>query len=65
MNHGSKVAINGFGRVDVWLSVRCSEQKGYEVVAININRSKMLAHLLKYDTAQCRLAGHVAKASTL
>ena len=37
----------------VWLSVRCSVAEGYEIVAINdLTSPKMLAHLLKYDTAQ-------------
>ena len=38
---------------DVWLSDRCSVLEGYEVVAINdLTSPKMLAHLLKYDSAQ-------------
>ena len=48
-----KVAINGFGRI-VRLEFRqMFGEEGYEVVAINdLTSPKMLAHLLKYDSAQ-------------
>jgi len=38
--------------------------EGYEVVAINdLTNPKMLAHLLKYDSAQGRYAGHTVEAT--
>ena len=47
-----KVAINGFGRIGR-LDRQMFGAEGYEVVAINdLTSPKMLAHLLKYDTAQ-------------
>ena len=58
----TKVAINGFGRIGR-LAFRHAfrqmfEAEGYEVVAINdLTSPKMLAHLLKYDTAQGGFAG--------
>ena len=37
--------------------------EGYEVVAINdLTNPKMLAHLLKYDSAQGRYDGHTVEA---
>ena len=49
----------------VWRSVRCSEADGYEVVAINdLTSPKMLAHLLKYDTAQGSFWAESARTST-
>ena len=46
----------------VWHSDRCLAQRGYEVVAINdLTDPKMLAHLLKYDTAQGGYAGHIGE----
>ena len=48
-----KVAINGFGRIGRLAFRQMFEAEGYEVVAINdLTSPKMLAHLLKYDTAQ-------------
>ncbi len=48
-----KVAINGFGRIGRLAFRQMFGAEGYEVVAINdLTSSKMLAHLLKYDTAQ-------------
>ena len=48
-----KVAINGFGRIGRLAFRQMFEADGYEVVAINdLTSPKMLAHLLKYDTAQ-------------
>lgn len=50
-----KVAINGFGRIGRLAFRQMFGAKGYEVVAINdLTDPKMLAHLLKYDTAQGR-----------
>ncbi|WP_277061815.1 type I glyceraldehyde-3-phosphate dehydrogenase [Solobacterium moorei] len=49
----TKVAINGFGRIGRLAFRQMFEAEGYEVVAINdLTSPKMLAHLLKYDTAQ-------------
>ena len=53
-----KVAINGFGRIGRLAFRQMFDAKGYEVVAINdLTSPKMLAHLLKYDTAQGGFAG--------
>ncbi|MEG2938523.1 MAG: glyceraldehyde 3-phosphate dehydrogenase NAD-binding domain-containing protein, partial [Vagococcus sp.] len=50
-----KVGINGFGRIGRLAFRRIQEVEGLEVVAINdLTDSKMLAHLLKYDTTQGR-----------
>ena len=52
-----KVAINGFGRIGRLAFRQMFGAEGYEVVAINdLTSPKMLAHLLKYDTAQGRYA---------
>ena len=48
-----KVAINGFGRIGRLAFRQMFGAEGYEVVAINdLTSPKMLAHLLKFDTAQ-------------
>ena len=48
-----KVAINGFGRIGRLAFRQMFGAKGYEIVAINdLTSPKMLAHLLKYDSAQ-------------
>ena len=48
-----KVAINGFGRIGRLAFRQMFDAEGYEVVAINdLTSPDMLAHLLKYDTAQ-------------
>ncbi|MGE4384907.1 MAG: type I glyceraldehyde-3-phosphate dehydrogenase [Endomicrobiaceae bacterium] len=48
-----KVAINGFGRIGRLAFRQMFGASGYEVVAINdLTSPKMLAHLLKYDSAQ-------------
>ena len=53
-----KVAINGFGRIGRLAFRQMFEAEGYEVVAINdLTSPKMLAHLLKYDTAQGSFRG--------
>lgn len=53
-----KVAINGFGRIGRLAFRQMFEAEGYEVAAINdLTSPKMLAHLLKYDTAQGGFAG--------
>ncbi len=52
-----KVAINGFGRIGRLAFRQMFSAEGYEVVAINdLTNPKMLAHLLKYDSAQGRYA---------
>ena len=52
-----KVAINGFGRIGRLAFRQMWGAPGYEVVAINdLTSPKMLAHLLKYDSAQGRYA---------
>lgn len=52
-----KVAINGFGRIGRLAFRQMFGAQGYEVVAINdLTDAKMLAHLLKYDSAQGRYA---------
>ena len=53
-----KVAINGFGRIGRLAFRQMFGAEGYEVVAINdLTKPSMLAHLLKYDTAQGGYAG--------
>ncbi len=50
-----KVAINGFGRIGRLAFRQMFGAEGYEVVAINdLTKPSMLAHLLKYDSAQGR-----------
>ena len=52
-----KVAINGFGRIGRLAFRQMFGAEGYEVVAINdLTNPSMLAHLLKYDSAQGRYA---------
>ena len=52
-----RVAINGFGRIGRLAFRQMFAAEGYEVVAINdLTDAKMLAHLLKYDSAQGRYA---------
>ncbi len=56
-----KVAINGFGRIGRLAFRQMFGAEGYEVVAINdLTSPKMLAHLLKYDTAQGRYEHEVS-----
>ena len=53
-----KVAINGFGRIGRLAFRQMFGAEGYEVVAINdLTSPAMLAHLLKYDTAQGAYCG--------
>ncbi len=50
-----KVAINGFGRIGRLVYRQIYNMEGIEVVAINdLTSPKVLAHLLKYDSAQGR-----------
>ncbi len=52
-----KVAINGFGRIGRLAFRQMFGAQGYEIVAINdLTSPAMLAHLLKYDSAQGRYA---------
>ena len=57
-----KVAINGFGRIGRLAFRQMFEAEGYEVVAINdLTSPDMLAHLLKYDTAQGSFLGYIGE----
>ena len=57
-----KVAINGFGRIGRLAFRQMFDAEGYEIVAINdLTSPKMLAHLLKYDTAQGAYCGKLGK----
>ena len=50
-----KVAINGFGRIGRLVYRQIHDMEGIDVVAINdLTSPKVLAHLLKYDSAQGR-----------
>lgn len=56
-----KVAINGFGRIGRLVFRQIYNMDGIEVVAINdLTSPKVLAHLLKYDTAQGRFNAEVS-----
>ncbi len=56
-NMSVKVAINGFGRIGRLAFRQMFGAEGYEVVAINdLTQPTMLAHLLKYDSAQKKYA---------
>lgn len=55
-----KVAINGFGRIGRLAFRQIYNMEGIEVVAINdLTKPNVLAHLLKYDTAQGRFGQDV------
>ena len=55
-----KVAINGFGRIGRLVYRQIYNMQGIDVVAINdLTSPKVLAHLLKYDTAQGRFDADV------
>ena len=55
-----KVAINGFGRIGRLVFRQIYDMKGIDVVAINdLTSPRVLAHLLKYDTAQGRFNADV------
>lgn len=57
-----KVAINGFGRIGRLAFRQMFGAEGYEIVALNdLTDARMLAHLLKYDSAQ----GRYEKADTV
>jgi glyceraldehyde 3-phosphate dehydrogenase len=55
-----KVAINGFGRIGRLVYRQIYKMEGIDVVAINdLTSPKVLAHLLKYDSAQGRFEADV------
>ena len=57
-----KVAINGFGRIGRLAFRQMFGAEGYEIVAINdLTDPKMLAQLLKYDTAQGGYCGRIGE----
>lgn len=56
---GLKIGINGFGRIGRNV-FKIALEKGLEVVSIHdLMDTKVLAHLLKYDSTQGRFNGHV------
>jgi glyceraldehyde 3-phosphate dehydrogenase len=56
-----KVAINGFGRIGRLVYRQIFNMEGIDVVAINdLTSPKVLAHLLKYDSAQGRFNEEVS-----
>ena len=56
-----KVAINGFGRIGRLVFRQIYNMQGIEVVAINdLTSPAVLAHLLKYDSAQGRFGQEVS-----
>jgi len=55
-----KVAINGFGRIGRLVYRQIYKMEGIEVVAVNdLTSPKVLAHLLKYDSAQGRFDAEI------
>jgi glyceraldehyde 3-phosphate dehydrogenase len=62
MSH-TKIAINGFGRIGRLFFREMYHQPDIEIVAINdLTSPAVLAHLLKYDTAQGRFEATVTAA---
>src|ERR1035438_4509615 len=60
-----KVAINGFGRIGRLAFRQIYNMEGIEVVAINdLTKPNVLAHLLKYDTAQGRFGQDVTSSES-
>ena len=60
-----KVAINGFGRIGRLVFRQIYNMDGIDVVAINdLTSPKVLAHLLKYDSAQGRFNEDVTAEKT-
>ncbi|MFC0182380.1 glyceraldehyde 3-phosphate dehydrogenase [Pseudarcicella hirudinis] len=56
-----KVAINGFGRIGRLVYRQIYNMEGIDIVAINdLTSPSVLAHLLKYDTAQGRFNAEVS-----
>ena len=55
-----RVAINGFGRIGRLVYRQIYKMDGIDVVAVNdLTSPKVLAHLLKYDSAQGRFDAEV------
>jgi glyceraldehyde 3-phosphate dehydrogenase len=55
-----RVAINGFGRIGRLVYRQIYKMEGIDVVAVNdLTSPKVLAHLLKYDSAQGRFDAEV------
>src|SRR5687768_15714951 len=55
-----KVAINGFGRIGRLVYRQIYNTPGIDVVAVNdLTSPKVLAHLLKYDSAQGRFDAEI------
>lgn len=55
-----KVAINGFGRIGRLVYRQIYKMEGIDVVAVNdLTSPKVIAHLLKYDSAQGRFDAEV------
>ncbi|HYH16274.1 MAG TPA: type I glyceraldehyde-3-phosphate dehydrogenase [Flavisolibacter sp.] len=55
-----KVAINGFGRIGRLVFRQIYNMEGIDVVAVNdLTSPAVLAHLLRYDSAQGRFEGEV------
>ena len=62
MANNVRVAINGFGRIGRLAFRQMFGAEGYDVVAINdLTSPAMLAHLLKYDTAQGSYLGYLGE----
>lgn len=60
-----KVAINGFGRIGRLVFRQIYNMEGIDVVAINdLTSPAVLAHLLKYDSAQGRFDGKVTSSES-
>ena len=56
-----RIAINGFGRIGKLVFRQIYDMEGINVVAINdLTKPNVLAHLLKYDTAQGRFGQNVS-----
>ena len=56
----ARVAINGFGRIGRLVYRQIYKMEGIDVVAVNdLTSPKVLAHLLKYDSAQGRFDADV------
>ncbi len=61
----TRVAINGFGRIGRLVYRQIYDMKGIDVVAVNdLTSPAVLAHLLKYDTAQGRFHAEVSAAES-
>jgi glyceraldehyde 3-phosphate dehydrogenase len=57
---GTRIAINGFGRIGRYLARLLADADGLELVAINARADNhQLAHLLKYDSVHGTFAGAV------